>query len=335
MENGNSGSEFFRQVQAGSWITQGLSVVAELGIPDLLTDGARAAEDLANDTGTDGNALYRLMRALASIGVFAQGADGRFSLTPLAEKLRSEAVASQRAFAIMAGAEFQQTWGELLYSVRTGKHGFENKFGRPWFQYMTEHPDRHSIYDAAMTAIHGGETQPMLDAYDFSSFRTVVDVGGGNGTVLVDILSRHSHLQGILFDLPAVADRAGSVISSYGLSDRCRTAGGDFFASVPPGADGYLMRHVIHDWEDDEATTILRRCQEAMHPDGRVLVVETVIPNGNEPCFGKWLDLMMLLVGGRERTEAEYRRIFAAAGLKLSRVIPTSAEVSVIEGVRA
>jgi hypothetical protein len=204
----------------------------------------------------------------------------------------------------------------------------------PFFQYMTEHPDRHSIYDAAMTVVHGGETEPMLDAYDFSVFRTVADIGGGNGLTLAAILQRHPGIRGILFDLPAVADRARSTILGSGVSERIRVEGGDFFSSVPPGADAYVLRHIVHDWEDREAIAILRRCREAMRPDGKILVVEMVIPPGNEPSFGKWLDLMMLLVGGRERTKEEYGRLFSAAGLKMNRIIPTASEVSIVEGVR-
>jgi hypothetical protein len=327
--------DFFKQIFGGSWITQGVWVVAELGIADLLADGPQTAETLAEQTNTHGDALYRVLRALASVGLFTEDIHSRFSLTPLADLLRSDVAGSQRAFAIMMGAEFHEAWGELLHSVRTGEPGFQKRFGMPFFQYMTEHTERHSIYDAAMTGVHGSETEPMLDAYDFSTFRTVVDIGGGNGLVLAAILNRHPEIHGILFDLPAVVDRARSIISGSGLSSRCRIEGGDFFSSVPAGADAYVMRHIIHDWEDREVTAILRQCQEAMASDGKILVVETVIPPMDEPCFGKWLDLMMMLVAGRERTEEEYDRLFSAAGLKLSRVVSTTSEVSIIEGVRA
>ena len=174
----------------------------------------------------------------------------------------------------------------------------------------------------------------MLDAYDFSAFRTVADVGGGNGLVLASILRRHPAIQGILFDLPAVADRARSTVSGTGVSDRMRIEGGSFFSRVPAGADAYVLRHIIHDWEDQDAIAILRECRKALAPEGRVLVVEMVLPPGNEPGFGKWLDLMMLLVAGRERTQEEYSRLFSESGLRMTRVIPTSSEVSIIEGVR-
>ncbi len=314
-------------------MTQAIYVASELGIADLLTDGPRTAEELAEQTSTHCGSLYRVLRALASVGIFMEDTDGRFSLTPLAECLRSDITYSLRSFGIMLGAELYQSWGNLLYSVRTGEQGFQKRFGVPFFQYMTEHPERHSIYDAAMM-VHGiSETEPMLDAYDFSAFRTVVDIGGGNGHMLAAILNRYPTIEGILFDLPAVVDRSRTIISCWGLSERCQIVGGDFFTSVPV-ADAYVMRHVIHDWNDDEAASILRNCRDAMNPEGRILVVETVIPPLNEPCFGKWLDLMMLIVGGRERTEEQYRQLFSHAGLKLNRIVSTAHEISVIEGIQ-
>ncbi len=335
MSEAPSERQLLAQMLLGPWITQGIYVAADLGIADLLVDGPRTAADLAAQTRADSDSLYRVLRALASIGLFGEDTQGRFSLTPLGECLRRDASESQRSFAIMAGAEFYQAWGGLLGAVRTGEEAFRQAYGVSWFQYMTEHPDRHGIYDAAMTGVHGPETEPMLDAYDFSKFGTVMDVGGGNGLVLAAILKRHPALKGVLFELPAVADRARSDLAGQEFSSRLRILGGDFFSSVPAGADAYLMRHVIHDWQDEQAGAILRNCREAMANDGRVLVVETVIPPGSQPCFGKWLDLMMLTVGGRERTEAQYRRLFSKAGLELSCIVPTAHEVSVIEGIRA
>ncbi len=327
-------SQQLAQQTIGGWITQGIYVAAELGIADLLTDGPRTAEELAERTHAHGDALYRVLRALASVGIFTEDAERRFSLTPAAECLRSDRPDSLRSFGIMAGAEFYQSWGHLLYSVQTGKPGFQERFGAPFFEYMTERPERHALYDAAMM-VHGiAETEPMLDAYDFSVFGTVVDVGGGNGRMLAAILERHPAVKGILFDLPAVADRTRATIAELGLGERYQIVGGDFFTSLP-AADAYVLRHIVHDWDDKEAACILRNCREAMNPGGRVLVVETVIPPRDEPCFGKWLDLMMLIVGGRERTEEQYRRLFSQAGLTLSRIVPTAHEVSIVEGVRA
>lgn len=327
-------SKRLMELTVGGWFTQAISVAAELGIADLLIEGPRTAEELAETTNTNSEAIYRVLRALASTDIFIEDVDGRFSLTPIAENLRSDIPNSLRSFAIMAGAEFYQSWGNLLYSAKTGKEGFDKTYGKPFFQYMTEHPDRHAIYDKAMM-IHGiAETEPMLDAYDFSAFETVMDVGGGNGLMLAAILNRNPAVKGILFDLSAVADRAKATISSQGLSDRCQIVGGDFFTSIP-SADVYVLRHIIHDWDDDDAASILSNCRKAMNPEGRILVVETVIPPMNEPCFGKWLDLMMLIVGGRERTEEQYRQLLQQAGLKLNRIISTAHEISIVEAVPA
>jgi SAM-dependent methyltransferase len=334
MSKAHSQRQVLNQIFGGAWITQGIYVAAELGIADLLAQGPRSAEELADETNTHSEALHRVLRALASVGIFAQDSQRRFSLTPLAGLLRSNVDESQRSFAIMMGAEFYETWGKLLHSVRTGKQGFYERFGKSFFHYMTENPQRHGIYDTAMAGVHGAETEPMLDAYDLSRFRSVVDVGGGNGLLLTAILKRYPAIQGVLFDLPAVAERARAVVTDSGLSCRCHVIGGDFFSSVPGGADVYLMRHVIHDWEDNEAVAILRNCREAMKADGKVLVAETLIPPENEPCFAKWLDIMMLLVGGRERTEEEYCRLFSEAGLRVDRVVSTVSEVSIIEGGR-
>lgn len=317
----------------GGWITQAIHVAAELGIADLLANGPQTPEHLAARARANSDGLHRVLRALATLGVFKEDAEGRFSLTPLAESLRSDTPMSLRSFAIMAGSEFYQSWGSLLHSVRTGEPGFQQQFGVPFFQYMTEHPDRHAIYDDAMM-VHGiAETEPMLNAYDFSGFRILADLGGGNGRMLAAILNRYPAIEGILFDLPTVAERSRKTLGESGLSARCRFVGGDFFSSVPP-ADAYVMRHILHDWDDAAAISILRNCRKAMNPEGRILVVETVLPPLNAPCFGKWLDLMMLIVGGRERTGRQYRHLFSQAGLQLSRIIPTAHEVSIIEVVQ-
>lgn len=325
--------QMLNQMIVGSWVTQAIYVAAETGIADRLAIGPRTADELARETQTHGASLYRVLRALASVDIFREDEEGRFSLTEMGKMLGSDAPGSKRSLAIMAGAEFYRSWGGLLSSVETGGAAFAKVFGKPFFDYMCANPDRWRIYDAAMTGVHDSETVPVLDAYDFRSFRTIVDVGGGNGLALAAILRRHPEARGVLFDLPDVAKRAGEVVARGGVSDRCRIAAGDFFDSVPGSGDAYLLRHVIHDWDDREAITILGNCREAMRPGGRVLVVETVIPSGNDPCFGKWLDLMMLVVGGRERTEEQYAEIFSAAGLRLTRVVPTAHEVSVIEGV--
>jgi hypothetical protein len=326
---------FYKQVFGGAWMTQALGVAAELGVADHLAAGPLTAQELAQRTGAHADSLYRVLRALASAGVFEHDADERFGLTPLSELLRSDVPGSQRCFAAMMGGEFHAAWGELLHSARTGEPGFDKRFGKSFFEYMTERPDRHAIYDRAMEGVHGRETDPVLDAYDFSFFGTVADIGGGNGSALAATLRRHSGMQGILFDLPSVADRTRAGVAASDVAARLCIEGGDFFTAVPSGADAYVLRHVIHDWMDDDAVAILRSCRKAMKPASRILVVEMVIPSDGRPGFGKWLDLMMLLVRGRERTAAEYGRLFAAAGLKLERVIATASDASIVEGVPA
>ncbi|UCD47685.1 MAG: methyltransferase [Deltaproteobacteria bacterium] len=335
MDVSGTTEQMLNRMIVGSWVTQAIYVAAEIGIADILAAGPRTADELARGLRMDGPSLYRVLRALASIDIFREDGEGRFSLTPMGKLLESDAPGSKRSLARMAGAEFYRSWGGLLPSLKTGGAAFDEVFGKPFFHYMSANPDRWRIYDDAMTGVHDSETIPVLDAYDFTPFETIVDVGGGNGLALAAILRRHPGIRGVLFDLPAVADRAREVVAGAGVSDRCRIVGGDFFDSVPSSGDAYLLRHVIHDWEDGEAITILGNCRDAMQPGGRVLVVETVIPSGNEPCFGKWLDLMMLVVGGRERTREQYGDLFSAAGLRLTRVVPTAHEVSVIEGVRA
>ena len=231
------GQYFLKQIFDGSWITQAVSVAAELGIADILIDGSRSIESLAVETKTNANALYRLMRALASVNVFTQEKDGRFSLTPTASLLTSNMDTSQRFFAIMMGAEFHGAWGELLHTVRTGEPGFQKRFGAPAFRYMMDNPERHRIYDRAMGGYGLAESQAIINSYDFSVFSTVADIGGGSGMLMSTILKHHGDLNGILFDLPPVSASAHARIMDDGFSTRCRVEGGDFFSTIPEGAD--------------------------------------------------------------------------------------------------
>ncbi len=334
METTEQTIQRLNQMITGSWVTQAIYVAAEIGIADFLAAGPRTADELARETGVNCSPLYRVLRALASVDVFREDDQGRFSLRPLGRLLSSDAPGSKRSLARMAGAEFYRSWGGLLSAVERGGAAFDNVFGKPFFRYMSANPERWRIYDDAMTGIHDSETIPVLDAYDFAPFRTVVDVGGGNGMALAAILRRCPAAHGVLFDLSPVVERAREIPGGCGDSGRCSFVGGNFFDSVPGSGDAYLLRHVLHDWDDNDAVTILQNCRDAMQSGGRVLVVETVIPSGNEPCFGKWLDLMMLVVGGQERTREQYERLFSAAGLRLTRIVPTAHEVSVIEGLQ-
>jgi hypothetical protein len=321
------------QLIRGYWTTQAIFVAADLRIADMLTDGPRTPDELGQMAGVAGDMLYRVLRALASIGIFTEDSEGRFGLTPLAATLCGDS--GQRAYARLHGQELYQSWGKLLEAVRTGDAGFVRAYGMPAFEFFSKNPDRGAVFDKAMTGHHGPEADPMLDAYDFTVFNELVDVGGGNGSLLMAILKRHQQMRGVLFDLPRVVERAQESVRSSGFQSRCRLVGGTFLESVPSGADAYLLRHVLHDWRDEDAATILANCRSAMKPEGKVLVVEIVVPAGNDPSFAKWMDLMMITYGGKERSEKQYRKLFTQAGLELTRVVPTKAGISVIEGVRA
>ncbi len=334
MTKASPGQQLDRMI-TGYWISQAIYAAAKFSIADHLKDGPRSVEELAEATSTNADALYRLLRALASVGIFAEVESRRFELTPLAEPLQSDVAGSKRALALMSGDEQFRAWAEIDYSIQTGGTAFEKVFGKPIFDYLGDHPDKARIFDAAMVGIHGRESNAVLDAYDFSGIGIVADIGGGNGSQMIDLLTKHTEMKGILFDLPHVIERAKDRIESAGLADRCELVEGSFFEAVPQGADAYMMRHIIHDWDDDQLQTILGNCHTAMSSDSKLLVVESVIPLGNDPFGGKFLDLVMLLIpGGKERTEDEYRTLFGKAGFELTRVVPTGTEVSIIEGTK-
>jgi hypothetical protein len=319
----------------GYWLSQAIYAAAKFGIADLLSSGPRSIEDLAHRTSTNPDALYRLLRALASTGIFAEGPPRQFSLTPLAEPLQANVPDSKRALALMSGDEQFQAWAEIAYSIQTGKKAFDKVFGQPIFDYLGKNIEKARIFDAAMVGIHGRESGAVLKAYDFSGINLVVDIGGGNGSQLIALLQANPTMRGVLFDLPHVIERAKAPIAAAGLAGRCELVPGSFFDAVPAGADAYFMRHIIHDWEDEKSLTILRNCHHAMPAHGRLLVVESVIPPGNEPFGGKFLDLVMLLIpGGKERTQEEYRALFQQAGFELSKIVSTGSEVSVIEAIK-
>lgn len=326
-----SSPEALIQMITGFWISQAIYAAAKLGIADLVKAGPKPCEELAQATGMPTHTLYRLLRALASVGVFREGEEGRFGLTPLAEYLQTGVPSSLRAFAIMQSELQYRAYGEVLHSVKTGETAFNLVWGQELFPYLTQHPTAAAVFDEAMRNYTMQVAAGIVAAYDFSQFGTLVDVGGGNGTLLTAVLQAHPTLCGVLFDLPHVAEEA-----KQRLAERCAIRGGDFFAAVPSGGDAYLLKWIIHDWDDERAVTLLKNCHRAMTAHGKLLVIEAVIPPGNAPFFHKWTDLTMLvIVGGRERTEAEYHALFEAAGFKLTQIIPTSSEMNVIEGVRA
>lgn len=322
------------QLVLGCAHCQAVIVAAQLGVADAVADGPLPVDEIARRTGADGDALYRVLRALATVGVFVELSPRVFGLTAAASLLQSGAPDSMRSFVLM-WAEHFPAWSELLHSVTTGQPAFDKVFGKPVFDHLADHPESARIFDEAMTGIHGPETGAMIAAYSFDSFETIVDVGGGNGSVLLDVLRSAPRARGIVFDLPHVAQRTSAALAGSGVAGRCSAQGGSFFEAVPAG-DAYILRHIVHDWDDDRAVQILARCREAMKPGGRVLIVESVITPGNDPHPGKWLDVIMLAIpGGRERTAQEYQHLLGRAKLDLSRIIPTQSPVSVIEAVVA
>jgi DNA-binding HxlR family transcriptional regulator len=325
------------QFATGYIVSQALYVAAKLQVADHLKDGPRTTTELAQAVGAvDERFLYRVLRALASLGIFAEEEERRFKLTPLAELLRTDVPGSLHAMVIWMNEPFHwRVFEEMLDAVKTGKLAFEQVFGMQPFPYLVEHPELAKIFDNAMTSFSLLTAPAVTAAYDFSSIKTLVDVAGGHGLLISSILKANPHMRGVLFDMPTVIAGAGPLIEEAGVADRCEKVAGDFFASVPKGGDAYIMKHIIHDWDDARALTILRNCHQAMTEGGKLLLVEVVLPGGNEPSFGKIMDIeMMLLPGGTERTEAEYKELFAAAGFRLTRIVQTASPVSVIEGVR-
>jgi hypothetical protein len=325
------------QMATSHWIPRLLNVAAQLNLADLLAEGPKTAEELAKSTATHAPSLYRMMRTLASLGLFTEDAEHRFSLTTLGEALKSGAPGSARATILtLAGGHQMRAADELLYSVQTGKTGFEKAFGMPVFDWLAQHPDQASLFSETMVGVHGQEPAAVAAAYDFSEFATVVDVGGATGNLLSAILVRHRGPRGVLFDMPHVVRDAPALTQARGVADRVAIETGSFFESVPSGGDAYLLSHIIHDWSEEQCLTILGNCRRAMKPTSRLLIVETVIPGGDAPHAGKMFDIVMLVVpGGEERSEAQYRDLLGKAGFRLTRVVPTESVVSIVEAVPA
>lgn len=324
------------RLMTGYWISQALHVAAKLELADHLSGGPRTSDELAPLCHAHAPSLYRLLRALASVGVFCERDDRTFELTPPAELLRKDIPESQWAWAMMMGDEHYRAWGELLHSIRTGEGGFRKIFGEGVFDYLSHQPSQAKIFDAAMTSIHGRETVPMLTSYNFGQFASIVDIGGGNGSLMSQLLEQYPQVRGAVFDLPHVIERTRARLAERTDLPTIELHGGSFFESVPAGYDAYLMRHIIHDWDDEKCITILRHCAAVLPRGGKVLVIEGVIPPGNGESFSKWLDLnMLVLPEGKERTRDEYEALFAATGLRLTQVVSTGCEIDIIEASAA
>ena len=281
-------------------------------------------------SGTNADALYRVMRLLASEGVFRETSPRRFAQTELSETLRSDRPGSPRDFVRMINSEAYRAFADLLHSIRTGGTAFEHVFGAPRFDWLEAHPDETALFQRAMIALSQGANEALAEAYDFAPFKRVVDVGGGHGQLLSAILARNPHLSGVLFDRPVCIDAARTGMG--GPLPGAEFVAGDFFEAAPKGGDVYVLKRVIHDWNDERAAAILRNCRHAMAPAGRVLVAEWILGEGNDPDLNKYADLTMLAVtGGIERTEQQYAELFSQSGLRLERVIPAGVAMSILE----
>jgi hypothetical protein len=327
---------FLGQVAFGAMMTQALYVAAKLGVADLLATKPRPVSELAAETKTHEHALYRVLRSLAGIGIFEETAPKVFAHTPYSQALRSDAPNSMRNGAIFMGEEWHwKVWGDMMYSVQTGKPAWGHMHGAEVFDYFAVNPENAEIFNNAMTDMSVATAPAIVAAYDFTGINQLTDIAGGHGYLLAQVLKANPHMKGILFDMPPVIAGAGALFEKEGVAERVEKISGDFFSSVPKGSDAYIMKHIIHDWDDERATRILKNINSAMTENGRVLIVEVVVPEGNEPHYGKLLDLEMLASpGGLERTEQEYRELLAATGFRLTRIVPTMTPFSIIEGVR-
>jgi SAM-dependent methyltransferase len=322
---------------AGKWVSQAISVASDLGIADMLREGPRSAAEIAETAGASEDAVFRLLRALASVGLLSSEPGRRFALTESGNYLRSDVASSLRGWARFVGhATTWRAWGELAYSIRTGKPAFDHVFGAPIFDYLGKHADAAEILNGAMTSSSSIDADAVVKAYDFSSIPVLVDVGGGHGLLLATLLKANPQMRGILFELPHAIEGATARLQREGVADQCSLVAGDFFRSVPEGGDAYVLKLIIHDWDNTRAGQILRNCHRAMRPGARLILVERVLRSGDEPDYAKLVDLEMLVLtaGGRERTEAEFRELYTKAGFELTKIVPMATPKSVIEGVR-
>jgi len=317
-------------------VSQGIYVAAELNIADKLQTGAKNVDELAAETDSHAPSLFRLLRLLTSLGIFSRDSENRFSLTPLSECLLSDRPDSLRDFAVMMGHKGHwRVYEETLYSIQTGKMASEKVYQMPIWEYFAQNEEVARVFDSAMASFTSGIAPAIAASYDFSKFATLADIGGGHGILLAEILNAHPNLNGILFDQPYVVEGAKGKLEGKGVADRCEFIGGNFFEAVPKGCDAYLMKHIIHDWDDELASKLLTNCRNAMEVGATLLLIEMVVDESDEPSFAKILDIEMLLMpGGKERTELEYSELFENCGFKLLKVHQTPSPMNIIEAVR-
>ena len=323
------------QMGTASWVSAIVHAAAKVGIADQLSSAPRSAAELAGPMGLDAPTLHRFMRTLSGLGILSEREGQRFALTALGEALKTDAPGAARATLLSFGSPaFTRAWEKMVYSLETSKSGFTEASGMPLFDYLAKHPDEAALFSQAMIGLNSAEPPAVAEGYDFSRFDMIVDVGGATGNLLAEILSRHAGPRGILFDRPHVVKDAPAVLKARGMESRVTIEAGDFFERVPAGGDAYVLSHIIHDWTDDQSVTILSHCRRGIRPNGRLLIVETVLPPGDTPHLGKIYDMVMLVFpGGQERTELEYASLLDRSGFRLSRVVPTASAVSIVEAI--
>jgi hypothetical protein len=321
----------------GFQVSQAICVAARLGIPDLLSRGEQDLPELAAATRTHPPSLYRLLRALAAVGVLHERPERRFALLPLGDPLRSDASSSRNAWACLVGRPmYFQAWANLLGSIESGETAFDKAHGMSVWDFRAQRPEEAQTFDRAMATITEEVAEAVLSVFDFARYQTVADIGGGQGTFIGRILARHRAIDGVLFDLPPVIERAAAWIQAAGLADRCRLVGGSFFEGVPAGADAYLLKWILHDWGDEEAVAILKSCRGAIATGGSLIIVEHLVGEPNEGLASKLMDLnMMVITGGVERTRDEFTKILRQAGFALSRVVQTRTAANILEAMPA
>ncbi len=325
------------QILLGKWASMAVSAAAKFGIADHLEGGPKSAQELAKLTGTNEDALYRLLRTTSSLGVFSETEDGRFAQTPLSDTLRTSARPSTRAMAMMLLEDWHmQSWNEIAWSVETGQPAPRKLWDGNLFDWLHADPKRAESFDRAMSSVSTTDAPLIAQAYDYSGFRHLVEIGGGEGKLLATILEQNPNLHGTLFELPEVIESARGAGFWSRIKERCQLQGGSFFESLPDGADAYLMKHILHDWDDPEAGEILDAIRRAARPASKLLIAEWVLSGANEPSPGKLIDLEMLIMpGGRERTEPQWRELLSAHGFRLERVIPVPNQQCLLEATPA
>lgn len=316
-----------------AWISQGITAIADLGVADALAAGPLSIDELAGQVGAEPDTLRRLLRALIGSGIFAQRDDGRYELNPMADVLRSDAPVSWAAMARFVGSrQHREHWSLLTEAVRTGRAAVPVLRGKGFFDYMRDEPEFGQIFNDAMTSSSSMSIGPVVDAYDFTPYRTIVDVAGGHGRLLAAILASAPDARGVLYDLPKVIAGAMPLLTEMQVAERVRLAEGSFFDGVPAGGDAYVLKHIIHDWDDDPSLQILRNVRSAAAPGASLLLVEAVIPEDDSRSLGKWTDMEMLIINnGRERTADEYRRLLDRAGFQMTGVVDTTGRLDIIE----